>query len=152
VLAAATLAAAIFFAVLAVQRVPEFKSKEALYAVNAVNEPESALGRAGYALQVEAGDKASMEAVRALECADAHRILREARYELLRDAYPVLQLSGESQRAEALLAAHERFFDPRIVVLIRAEAAVRCGKPADALTMLGPPMPVAEQIMPELRK
>ena len=141
VAAALVLTAVASFGLLATLRNVEFRSKESLFATNVANQPDSALGWAGYAqcLAARHDPSTGLASIRALECPDQHRILNVYRYSLAKEAVTTLKANNEFERAEKILTMLSREINERFVRLIRAESAVRVGHAAEALQLLDPP-------------
>jgi hypothetical protein len=137
--------AGVFLAVLSWSRVPEFASKELLFAKAVVKQPGSAFNWSWHALGLFASPApadqaaAARAAQRALACVDSWRILPENRALVIIIAAVDLHHQGRHSDADSLVEREVASLPAdggAIADIVRAQVAMRIGQPARAVNAL----------------
>jgi len=134
---------ALYLGLLALARLPEFASRQALFRAAVRHQPDCGINWAHYiTYELEQGvDPTRIEpaAVRALQCVDSGRILSEDRAMVIVLAALALHHQGEPAAATALLEREVARLpaDGGVIAdIVRAQFAMRSGDPARAVVLL----------------
>ncbi len=135
--------AGLYLGLLALVRLPEFASREALFRAAVRHQPDCGIGWAQYIVSnaQHGGDLSRLypAATRALQCADSGRILPEDRAMVIVLSALALNKAGDATGADALVereVARLPVDSWGFADIVRAQVALRSGAPVRAVALL----------------